>query len=106
MYKLDDGTQEYSKQEILELREEVLPLVLDIIKRVNESDEGYTLHFDSIDRPLTLLTRWLNLERIVNDFLRFQLCIESNQGPIRLELSGPSGTKDFLQSELNLKRWL
>jgi len=106
MYKLDDEEREYSKQDILDLREEVLPQVLDIIKRVNESDEGYILHFDSADRSLTLLVRWLNLERIINDFLRFQLYIESNQGPIRLELNGPSGTKDFLQSELNLKRWL
>jgi len=106
MYKIGDGEQEFSKQEILDQREEVLPLVLDIIKRVNESDEGYVLHFDSADRPLSLLVRWLILERIINDFLRFQLFIESNQGPVRLELSGPSGTKDFLQSDLNLKRWL
>ena len=106
MYKLDDDEQEYSKQDILDLREKVLPLVLDIIKRVTESDEGYTLNFDSSDRSLSLLVRWLNLERIVNDFLRFHLYVESANGPVRLELSGPSGTKDFLQSELNLKRWL
>lgn len=106
MYKINDDEQEFSKEEIKEMREEVLPLVLDIIKRVQENDEGYTLHFDSGDQPLTLLTRWLVLERIIHDFLRFQLVIESNHGPVRLDMAGPAGTKDFLQSELNLKRWL
>lgn len=106
MYKIGDGEQEFTKEEVQERREEVLPLVLDIIKRVEEIEDGYALHFDSGDQPLSLLLQWLTLERIINEFLRFQLSIESNHGPVRLEMSGPSGIKDFLQSELNLKRWL
>lgn len=100
------GNSEFTKDEIQEKRAEILPIVLDNIKRVEEVEEGYMLRFGSSDLEAALVAEWLVLERICNAFLRFQLTLESKNGPITLLISGPSGTKDFLQMEFSLRRWL
>ncbi|MBV1884964.1 MAG: hypothetical protein KUG66_01785 [Gammaproteobacteria bacterium] len=100
------GNLEFTKEEIQDKRAEILPIVLDSIKRVEEVEEGYILRFGSLDLEMALVTEWLVLERICNSFLRYQLTLESNNGPITLLISGPSGTKDFLQMEFSLRRWL
>jgi hypothetical protein len=44
----------------------------------------------------------LVFERQCCPFLRFNIRLEPGEGPIWLELSGPEGTKDFLNSFLTL----
>lgn len=87
-------------------RIEQLPLLLDEIKQVKVIDSGYSLRFGLEPPSLILVCDWLQIERICQPFLRMKLSIESNQGPIWLELSGPAGTQDFLKSEYGLNRWL
>lgn len=105
MHSLGDG-RELTKEEVQERRNELLPIVLDTIRRVDEVEEGYVLVFESDDKEAALVSEWMLMERICNPFLRFQLSFESNNGPVSLQLSGRSGTKDFLQSEFSLRRWL
>jgi len=40
----------------------------------------------------------ITFERECCPFLRFNLRLEPANGPLWLELTGPEGTKDFLQS--------
>ena len=95
-----------NKEIAQELREQILTLVLDAIKNVAETDEGFLLDFGRESEDLELINQFLEVERHCNPFLRLHLILESNEGPIKLELSGPSGTKDFLKSEFGLSRWL
>ena len=88
-----------------EVREQILPIVLDLIKQVSEIEEGYNFDFGRNDGAIPLISQWLEIERIANPFLRFHLMSESHQGPIKLEIVGPSGTKSFLYSEFALSRW-
>jgi hypothetical protein len=44
------------------------------------------------------LGQLITVERECCPFLRFNLRLEPGEGPIWLELTGPSGTKDFLNS--------
>jgi len=105
VYKIDPK-RICSTEDAPERRAELLVIVLDAIKQVAEIENGYKLQFSSEGEDMLLIMDWLDIERRCNSFLRFQLSIESNQGPIRLEISGPSGTKKFLDDELGLSRWL
>lgn len=85
---------------------DLLPQLMDYLKRVQELEDGYQLFFASEDHVLKLVCDWLLVERVCNPFLRYKLTAESNLGPISVDICGPAGTKAFLTSELALKRWL
>jgi len=89
-----------------EYQKDLLPQLLDNLKRVEELDDGYHLFFKSDDYIFKLVCDWLLVERVCNPFLRYKLTIEANGGPVKLEICGPEGTKGFLIDELALRRWL
>lgn len=83
-----------------------LSLLLDEIKQVKVIESGYSLRFEPVPASLLVISDWLMIETLCQPFLRMRLTIESNQGPIWLDLSGPAGTQSFLKSEYGLSRWL
>ena len=95
-----------SQETAQELREPVLAVVLDSIKSVIEGGDGFVLNFGRESSVIRSVCQMIEIERVMNPFLRLALIVESNQGPIKLEVTGPTGTKDFLKSEFGLKRWL
>lgn len=88
-----------------DVREQILSLVLDLIKQVTETEEGYLFDFGRNDEAIVVASQLIEVERKVNPFLRLHLISESNSGPIKLEIVGPSGTKSFLHTEFALSRW-
>ena len=58
--------------------------------------EGFRARFAPDDETLALIAMSISAERHCCRFLRFQVVVEPDGGPIWLELSGPSGTGDFL----------
>mgnify|MGYP003384425766 CR=1 FL=1 len=94
-----------SEETAKEVREQILPIVLDLIKQVTETEDGYLFDFGRNDDALLVASQLIEVERKVNPFLRLHLVSESSAGPIKLEIDGPSGTKNFLQSEFALSRW-
>lgn len=62
--------------------------------------DGVALRFPSGPNVLTILGEFIRLETQCCPFLRFQLTVEPGGGPVWLELSGPTGTRDFLAAEL------
>jgi hypothetical protein len=101
-----DAHRVLTLEQAQEKRIEQLPLLLDEIKQVKVIESGYSLRFGLEPTSLILVCDWLQIERICQPFLRMRLSIESNQGPIWLDLSGPAGTQNFLKSEYGLNRWL
>jgi len=83
-------------------REQLLPLVLDCIQHASETENGYLFELGRNDEVIHWASQFLEVERVVNPFLRGLLIIESNNGPVKLELEGPSGTKEFLHEEFRL----
>ena len=59
---------------------------------------GYQLDFPATSEALTQITAMIDAERQCCRFLRFSLTIEPNLGVIALELSGPEGTREFLEA--------
>ncbi len=95
-----------NRETALELREQIMVVVLDSLKSVQIHDEGFSLNFGREGSIIKALSQLVEIERVVNPFLRMALIVESSEGPIKLELSGPAGTRDFLVTEFGLKRWL
>lgn len=98
-------TYPFAKSDAESIKEPLLAVVLDSIKSVQEVDEGYVLNCGRNPECVDPLAKLIMVQRVLNPFLRLSLTVESNDGPIKLELSGPEGTKDFLRSEFVLKRW-
>ena len=60
--------------------------------------DGRRFEFDGTDEMLALITSMIQAERKCCEFLQFQLTISPAGGPIALELTGPAGTREFLDA--------
>ncbi len=63
-------------------------------------EEGYRFEFLASAEVLSAMATAIDAERRCCRFLRFQLTVEPGGGPLRLDITGPSGTGAFLSSLL------
>jgi hypothetical protein len=70
-----------------------------LINKVTISD-GYQYTFDSNDVVLNKLLSFIKSERLCCDFFSFNLSIEGER--TQLEITGPEGSKQFLDHEVGL----
>jgi hypothetical protein len=78
-------------------------LLSDLLRRAEERQElaaGHRLRFAATEDTLTAIVRTVEAERQCCRFLRFQLTVEPDGGPIWLELTGPAGTREFISALL------
>ena len=68
---------------------------------IDDLPNGYEYQFES--DALADVARFISNERLCCPFLVFDLRVAANGGPIRLRLSGPTGTRAFLDAELRGK---
>jgi len=83
--------------ELQQRRQTVLQRLRSAVVEVRELTDGYAYSFPAEGQWLQEIASMIDLERQCCPFLRFQLSVEPNGGPIRLELTGPEGTKEFLK---------
>ncbi len=69
--------------------------VLAAVESAAETDDGFALR---VGADLVALAEWIAFERLCCPFLSFRLAI-GGDGPVRLELGGAEGVKDFLRAE-------
>lgn len=86
--------------ELQRRRAEVLQKVRAAALEVKEKDDGFAYRFPSDQSLLVQLFELIQFEHQCCPFLKFTLTVEGGDGPIRLELSGPPGTKEFLNTIL------
>ena len=79
-------------------RADLLKTFQGALLEAKELGDGYAYRFPSDGHWITELAQLITLERECCPFLQFNLRLEPANGPIWLELTGPEGTKDFLQS--------
>ena len=78
-------------------------LLSDLVGRADDHQElpdGHRLCFASARDTLSLIVTTVEAERECCRFLRFQIVVEPDGGPIWLELTGPSGTREFVSALL------
>jgi hypothetical protein len=83
------------------LRARRVGLLAGLVRRAAEQQEfpgGRRLRFLPADQILPEIARVVDAERQCCRFLRFQVTIEPDGGPIWLDLSGPAGTGEFLSA--------
>jgi hypothetical protein len=76
----------------------VLQKVRSAVTELRELESGYAYCFPSDENRLAELVTLVSFERRCCPFLRFAITMEPGDGPIWLEMTGPEGTKDFLNS--------
>ena len=65
-----------------------------------ERDDGYSYQFDGNDANIDRLTEFIKTERKCCDFFIFKLTV--NDDSAVLDITGPPGTKEFLEKEVGL----
>lgn len=94
-----------TETELRERRSEVLGKAARAIVEVQEQEDGYAYRFRPDDEALEQLFRLVSLERKCCQFLRFRVTAEPGEGPLWLEVTGPSGAKEFISALFNENTW-
>jgi hypothetical protein len=76
-------------------RENLLPGLIAAADLKEELADGYRLRFAQAD-ILPRLLRVVDAERRCCRFLRFEVTLEADLGPVWLTVTGPAGTREFL----------
>ena len=82
--------------ELQQRRSGLLRRFQEAVIEVKELDEGYAYRLPAEETWITELAQLITLERQCCPFMTFNLRLEPGNGPIWLELTGPDGTKVFL----------
>jgi hypothetical protein len=65
-----------------------------------ELADGHRLSFAATEETLALIMKNVKAERRCCRFLRFHITVEPDEGSVSVELTGPSGTREFVAALL------
>lgn len=88
--------------ELLQRKETVLKDLKEQVLMKKELEDGYAYQFPGTDKVLDQLSEFIKTERACCSFFIFGLSISGDKSEAWLELTGPEGAKDFVQTELGL----
>ncbi|WP_375587312.1 hypothetical protein [Flagellimonas aurea] len=91
-----------TKLELQERKETVHRSLKTRVVEKKELENGYAYRFPGTDELLRELTEFIKTERECCDFFIFNFSISGDKSEAWLELTGPEGTIDFIQTELGL----
>jgi hypothetical protein len=80
-------------------------LLNELLQRVSERRElpnGCRFQFAAQGEILLDIARTVDAERQCCRFLQFTITVDPDEGPITLDLTGPAGTREFLQAMFDL----
>lgn len=75
----------------------------ELFSRIEETRElpiGYEFRFADETNVLTQLAEFVSLEKLCCPFLRFEIEVEAENGPVWLRLTGREGVKEFIREEV------
>ena len=75
--------------------------LIQAVQRVQELENGYAFKFPNEAEFISRIAEFISHERLCCPFLKFTLNIVSNDEPISLGLTGPTGTREFLRLEFD-----
>ena len=78
-------------------RDTLLPGVVARAESVEVLIDGARWRFQPSSQLMLALATMIDAERRCCPFLRFQVVAEAGNGPVWLEVSGPAGTRAFLE---------
>lgn len=87
--------------EVVAHRPNLLPALAARAKIRMPTVDGYRLRFDPADDLVRTIGETIDAERQCCRFLKFDVVVTPDGGPIELTLSGPTGTRTFLAAILD-----
>ena len=88
--------------ELQKHKAEVIALLKANVLERKELTNGYRYSFKGSDQTLDDLIAFIKAERACCGFFTFQLSIEDEATNVTLAITGPEGTKEFIQTEIEL----
>jgi len=70
------------------------------IGETRELPSGYEFRFADETSVLVRLADFVSLEKLCCPFLRFEIEVEAESGPVWLRLTGREGVKEFIREEV------
>lgn len=92
---------ELSDEAQIERREQLATTVFEEIEDIEEHETGYAFTLPGTTEALEAVLAFIATERECCPFLRFELDVAPDNGPITLRLSGPDGVKDLIKHALH-----
>jgi hypothetical protein len=89
-----------SDPELRERERTILAALGAHVRNVAARPDGYVLELATTDEAIGAAMLLIQVERHCCPFLRFDLSVEPGEGPVRLALTGPTGTREFLATWL------
>ena len=71
------------------------------IQETRELPNGHELRFANETDVLQRLADFVSLEKLCCPFLRFEIEVEAEYGPVWLRLTGREGVKEFIREEIS-----
>jgi hypothetical protein len=78
----------------------LLARVAALSKRTTATEAGYRFEYDPDSETLTRIIEMIDAERQCCRFLRFDLTVPADAGSVSLDVTGPAGTREFLDALL------
>lgn len=88
--------------ELQERKRTVIAELKKLVKNREEKETGFSYTFDGSDSTLNILLNFIKTERLCCPFFTFHLKVKDDQSKVLLELTGPEGAKEFIQTEIGL----
>jgi hypothetical protein len=88
-------------EELKQRADELLPRLASAATKCAPIESGYGFEIAPSGETLRAIIEVIDVERQCCRFLRFQLTVEPDGGPFRLDVTGPAGTQEFLRNLVN-----
>jgi hypothetical protein len=88
--------------ELQKYKTEVIALLKSEVLQRKELDNGYQYSFKGSDKMIDDIVSFIKTERVCCDFFTFNLSIEDVNRNVLLTITGPEGTKEFINTEMDL----
>jgi len=75
--------------------------LIQAVQNIREVENGYEFTFPNQSEFISQIAEFISNERLCCPFLRFNLTVDTGERPIRLSLTGPLGTPEFLRAEFD-----
>jgi hypothetical protein len=92
-----------SNAELRERETTLLAQFKSAVATTEELPDGYAFRVPGDEKLMMIVLELMVAERECCPFLTFELVAHPNMGPIDVRVSGPAGTKNFLEAYLTIK---
>jgi hypothetical protein len=91
-----------TSSELQNYKREVIALLKNKVLHKKELDNGYQYSFEGSDPIIDAIIGFIKTERSCCDFFTFGLSIKGFDSNTLLTITGPEGTKEFINTQMEL----